>query len=160
SSSSGPGGSSVAGAAGGSDLESALQLASGMVPPSTTGRILLVSDGNETRGALARAIPGLLARGFPVDVRLTPEASGHDTSVERVELPAGVRVGEEATLVATIHATGTTSATVRLLREDSITAEQTVELQLGGNRIEFPISEATAGSYLYEVEVEGPGDRL
>src|SRR5690606_14457876 len=120
----------------------------------------LVSNGNETRGALARAIPGLLARGFPVDVRLTPEASGDDISVERVELPAGVRVGEEATLVATIHATGTTSATVRLLREDSTTAEQTVELQLGGNRIEFPISEATAGSYLYEVEVEGPRDRV
>src|SRR5690606_18457371 len=74
-SSTGVGGSLATGAPGGSDLESALQLASGMVPPSTTGRILLVSDGNETRGALARAIPGLVARGFPVDVQLTPEAS-------------------------------------------------------------------------------------
>jgi uncharacterized protein YegL len=142
----------------GADLEAALGLAGAMLPRESTGRIVLVSDGGETRGNVVGALPTLLDRRIPVDVYLLPGPGADDVSVDEVVLPRMVHHNEVARLQAIVSSSRRTAGTLRLWREGVLDSERTVDLHPGRNRIEFEIVEEEPGAYLYEVAIEVEGD--
>jgi len=136
------------------DLEASLRLAAALLPRETAGRIVVVGDGVETRGSVAAMLPELLSRGIPIDVHLQ-DAVSQDVAVEALSLPGPVHPNELAHLRTIVSASATTTVSLRLLREDALLSERIVELRPGRNRVDFEISEQSAGDFLYEVAV-GP----
>ena len=95
----------------GSDIDSALDAALGLIEPNATGRIVLLTDGRYTgddplSGAASRAF----ARGIPIDYRLA-EAGGHaDTSIAHLDAP--LHVADGAAVLATAWVSSPTAQTV------------------------------------------------
>ena len=95
----------------GSDIDSALDAALGLIEPDATGRIVLLTDGrytgdNPLSGAAARAF----ARGIPIDYRLS-EAGGHaDTSIAHLDAP--LHVADGAAVLATAWISSPSAQTV------------------------------------------------
>ncbi|MEO1512569.1 MAG: VWA domain-containing protein, partial [Planctomycetota bacterium] len=123
----------------GTDIASAIDFARSLVPPDATGRILLITDGNETTGsstaAAERAATGLTpvrVDAIPVEYRVTGE-----TIVEAVVPPA--RAPGESTVPVRVEIATTqgTRGIVRLFRDD---AEIDLEPRspATGRRVELP----------------------
>ena len=96
------------------DLASGLRLAGALVPEGYVGRVVLVSDGRQTRGDAAAAARELAARGLVVDVLPLAGSVGPDLRLEAVELPDTAYRGETAPLTARVHADKAASATLRV----------------------------------------------
>lgn len=141
-----------------SDLEAALSLAAGMLSESEAGRIVLVSDGSESRGSAAAVLPQLIERNIPVDVYPVGGVPTGEVLVEQVTAPARLHAGDPFLLEGIVYSERREEARVRIYREGEIWAEQETELLAGRNRVEARLSEDEAGTYLYEVEVEAPND--
>src|SRR5690606_34712984 len=90
------------------DMESALRLATALLPRESAGRIAVVGNGVETRGSIAAALPEILARGIPIDVHLNPDAS-RDVAVEALSVPDAVHPNERYRLRAAIGASAATT---------------------------------------------------
>ncbi|MCC6661617.1 MAG: VWA domain-containing protein [Phycisphaerales bacterium] len=105
-----------AGAAEGTDIESALRYAATMLPPDAAGRLVLVSDGVQTsgdaeRGASGASRPGA-ARAIPIDVvPIRYEVTG-ETSVVSVDAPP--RAAAESTVNVRVVLDSTAGSTGRL----------------------------------------------
>jgi uncharacterized protein YegL len=146
------------GAPAAANLEDALALAAAMLPAGAPGRIVVASDGNETRGNAARALPAVLDRGLRVDVIPITVLAVGEVLVERVSVPERVYAGDPFPLQAVIYSQGPSSATVRILKDGETIVERSLELPGGRSQIETDIPKATVGRARYEVVVDAPGD--
>lgn len=112
----------------GTDIQAALALASRMIPPGATGRIVLISDGVETSGDLRRAAA---QSQYPVDVLPLEYAAGSDVAIDAFDVPP--LAAEEATIAARIVLSSTVEArgTLRLYSEGRALASRAVQLSVG-----------------------------
>ncbi len=138
----------------GSNLAKGLGLAAAMLPEGNQGRIVLISDGNETDGSAAANLDELKARGIPVDV--LPIGYGYEKEVwlERLDLPRVVKAGEtyEASVVLNSLASGAGKMT---LQENGKTIfEKEVEYTAGKNRFTLPLYLREPGYYEYLARIE------
>lgn len=112
----------------GTDIAGAIALASRMIPPSTTGRIVLISDGVQTAGDDRRAAA---QSPYPIDVLPIEYAAGSDVSVEAFDAPPVA--AEEATIAARVvlSSTGEARGTLRLYSEGRALTSRAVQLSAG-----------------------------
>ena len=71
----------------GTDIAGALRLAAALIPPGASGRLVLVSDGNQTAGDALGAARELASRAgvrVPVDVVPIPLSGGREVMIESV----------------------------------------------------------------------------
>lgn len=106
----------------GSDIAGALRYAAALVPPDSTGRIVLFSDGNETTGdalAAAAEIAGTtgLHSGISIDVAPINHLVGEEVVVESLDAPPRAAPGSTITLRVVLRSTAATSGTLQLSRE-------------------------------------------
>lgn len=86
-----------------------------MVPADAAGRVLLISDGNETAGRLSEAARSFRTAGVPIDVAsISYDRSGH-VRVENVVAPLWVREGETIPVRVVLHSGRPTSGRLTLL---------------------------------------------
>ena len=142
------------------NLEQGLEVAAALVPSATPARILLVSDGTETRGEVGRVLPHLVRRGIPVDVMPVRGIPAGEVFVENLFVPRRVHAADPFRLTGIVYSDGRITSTLRIYRSRQLWIEQDVELLPGRNRIEAVSIEDEPGSYLYEVEVEAAGDTI
>ncbi|MBL8874476.1 MAG: VWA domain-containing protein [Phycisphaerae bacterium] len=120
----------------GTDIESALRLARAVIPPDAAGRLVLFSDGNQTRGnaqAAAREFASS-SRVTPVEVvPLTYRLDG-EVYISNVDAPAQAPAESSVRLRVTLFSTGKSAGTLRVLSADSqqLHAQQ-IELEPGEN---------------------------
>jgi hypothetical protein len=101
-----------------SDPGLALAWALGRLEPDSLGRVLLISDGRETRGDLLAVAERARGRGVRVFVHsLESEAPPPDVAVAGLDAGAGVQPGATFELQARIAAARAGSARLRLLRD-------------------------------------------
>lgn len=137
------------------DIAAALRLAAGLVPDGTTGRLVLLSDGNETTGGAVDEARRLNARG--VEIYCVPLAAGGrpEVAVEDVRLPESPAPGESFDLRVGVTATRDTAARLRIYRNGVPVAERDVHLAAGGaNVFLLPQRLEERGFYTYRAEVE------
>lgn len=140
----------------GSDLASGLRLAGALLPEGYRGRVVLVSDGQQTTGDALAAARSLAARDVSVDV-LPIGSDGRDVLLTRVELPATARADEVSTLWLGIESAAPTPASIRVFRDDALLAERSVELRAGAQQMALPVPVGEPGLHRYRVDV-APGD--
>ncbi|TVQ63794.1 MAG: VWA domain-containing protein [Phycisphaerales bacterium] len=107
----------------GSDIESALRYAGALIPADAAGRLVLISDGNETRGDALSAAAQLSRAGSsggvrtPIDVAPVRYTVDREVLVEGVETPPRAAEGATIPVRIVLRSTHEVTGTLRLLRE-------------------------------------------
>lgn len=106
----------------GTDIADAIRFASALVPPDALGRLVLVSDGNQTRGDALKAAGELAARGgaspIPIDVVPLAYHVRQETMIESVDAPPRAPAESTVTVRVVLNSTDGARGTLRLLRDD------------------------------------------
>lgn len=139
------------------DLASGLRLAGALLPDDYVARVVMVSDGRQTRGDAVAAARELAARGFELDVLPLGGASAPDVRLDAVDLPETAYQREVSTLTVRLHADPsagrTTAATIRVYRDDQLLLEREVELRGGRQEVVLPLAAGDPGLHRYKVDV-------
>jgi len=138
------------------DIESALALARSLREgkPGGAAQIVLVSDGNQTRGNYAREAVRLAAQGLPVYC-LPVERGGPDLSVRIAESPQAVRPGEPFAVIAEIIGSGRVDASAHA--EQGPAAEDTFTVS-GSTRWRAELALTKPGMHRIEVSIRSRED--
>ncbi len=99
----------------GSDIAAAIRLARAMVPADSTGRIVLFTDGNQTRGDALSEARLARAAGTPIDVVPLRYRVESEVVVESVDAPAIAPAKAPVIIRVSIRSTGAASGTLDLL---------------------------------------------
>jgi len=142
------------------DIQAALQLAYGVLPPGYLKRAVLISDGVETDGDLLAEANR--ARGFGVRLSAIPlrRAPPGEVSVVALTLPDKVDIGQTFPVRAEIYASRPITARARLFQGEALNGLEGVrELSLvaGRNEVEFKSVVRLGGEVTYALEVEPRG---
>lgn len=142
-----------------SDLAGAVGFAEAAFPPGFARRVVLISDGNETRGDLLTAARALKAAGVRLDVLPLRYASTEEVRVDALRAPAKVVVDEPFSLRLTVTAQAATDAKLQLYENGAPSGEpMQVRLEEGLNVYRLTREFDVPGYYQYEVQVEAERD--
>ncbi|HVC79751.1 MAG TPA: VWA domain-containing protein [Chloroflexota bacterium] len=140
--------------------QSALQLALAGLPSNQPSRLVLLSDGRQTKGDALLAAQEAAGSGVPISVVPLGRRDPNDVAVTTAELPATARAGDHLTLRAGIDAGRPITATVALWHDDTLMGTRSLALKAGPNSFLFAVSAGTAGSHRYHLAVQAPGDDI
>lgn len=145
------------------DLASAVSLASGLFPPGTSRRVVLVGDGQQTRGDLEAAARDAALLGVVIDA--VPVAGGRRSDVRVVRLVSsksrsheGASVDLRADLESSLDGKGV----LRLFENGVEVQSRPIELAVGQQSSQvFRVVPDRRDLYTYRVRAEGfPGDAI
>ncbi len=141
------------------DLTRAIEGAVALFPPDTQRRLLLITDGNETRGDARDEIAELRASRVRLDAIVPPHRNDPDVSVDKLVIAPIVGEDSVVPLRVVAHNSGQLRpAVLTLLLDGSIVDSAAVELQPGLNSLEFPTQVNGQGSHLLCARLEVPDD--
>ena len=141
------------------DIAAALRLAGWTLGARGAGRVLLVSDGWQTRGDARTAAMELARRGIAVDTLALDGTGVIDAAVDGLDLPGQVHLQAPFEIRATIASASRTPATVTLLEDGVERARESRDLAPGLTAVRFSVTAATAGMHRYGVKVTVAGDQ-
>ena len=132
------------------NIAQAIETAWGIFPADANKRIVLISDGVETRGDVLRA--GLRGKAFGVQIDTVPifPSDAPEVMIERIDAPMQVKQGEPFHLEVFVHSNREGFAEVRLHKNKFEVAKQTVRLEVGENRIRFSQTATESGMMTYD----------
>jgi uncharacterized membrane protein len=138
------------------DLAQALRMAAAILPEGNPGRIVLISDGNQTEGEVRPVLDELRARGLPVDVLEIAFEAAQEVWLERLELPRVVKRGEPFQANVLLAALQPGRGLLRLAEDGQVVAELPVEFAAGRNRYTLALPPRGPGFYEYAASLEVP----
>ncbi len=146
------------------DMAAAIRLALAAFPQGYMRRIVLLSDGNETRGSSLEETKLARASGAAVDVIPVRTGGSGEVRVREVTAPSHVNTDEPFKLQVVVESDHDTDATLRLyqrVREGArLLQSAKVTLQRGDNAFLMPQELGTSGFYEYEAIVEADSDTI
>ena len=139
-----------------SNLAAAVQFGAAAQPPGQSGRLVLISDGRQTRGDLLQAAE---ASALELDCVAIPADHEPEVLVEELRCPSSVAQKTPFDLVATLAATqATKGADLQLLRNGKPAGKFRVDLKEGRNVFLLPQEGEKAGVARYELRVSAEKD--
>ncbi len=140
------------------DIASAIRLALASLPEEGARRIVLLTDGNETRGTAAGAARE--ARDEQVEIYPFPvrNETGNEVLLERLVNPQEVKEGESFILRVLAWSAKETSGRLSLYRDGTFVGAQAVKLKEGKNVLAYQQSLDRPGFHVYQARLEAPGD--
>lgn len=150
------------------DIAAAIRLATAAFPQGYMRRIVVVSDGNETRGAALEEAKAAWAGGIGVDVVPISTGGGVEVRIRDVTAPRQAGAGEPVQLRVNVHSTVAGTGTLYLAQRSGLgaggmramLAPQRVRLQPGDNVYVVSQELPHAGLYEYEARIEMEGDGI
>jgi Mg-chelatase subunit ChlD len=139
------------------DLQRALKLAYSLFEPEHVPNVLLISDGNETRGDLASEAEHTARLGIRVDYLAPRPPSPAGVSVRRLSFPPDLALGVPFTLRAELTAEQPSRVRLELFTETQppkLEATRELELAAGVSELSFPLVVKTAGRVEYELVLQ------
>jgi uncharacterized membrane protein len=140
------------------DLAGAVRLGLALFPEGYARRLVIISDGQETKGDLVAAANVAAASGVEISTRTLAGASGDETLVGEVRAPARAREGESIDVGVTIQSTRGGAARLRLFADGNLLTEQDVTLRAGDNPFTFTVAQPGAGFHRFRAEVKATAD--
>lgn len=135
------------------DPEAALLRARQIAPTGTVNRIVLFSDGNETRGNALAAARQCAAGGVRVYTKAYETDTRDEVLLEDLTTPAEVLKGQSFTLTTAAHSTSDVDAAFVLYRNGFKVQEETISLKRGVNALSFEEREPADGLTTYALHV-------
>ena len=143
-----------------SDIGGAIRLASALFPAGMQQRLVLLSDGNDTRGEVERSTLAALSRSVHLDVVVPTSTTHAEVLVETVDAAPGARVGETIDIGVHLRSTVATSATLRLLADGVTVATRQLDLEPGTITVPFSVTADEAGFHVFRAVLEADSDHF
>jgi uncharacterized membrane protein len=140
------------------NIELALDTALLGFDPDRIDRLVLMSDGNATRGELWRVLPRLQAQRVRVYAFPALPRAVHDAWVESIDVPSGTRRDEPVAVTVRVMSTGSARALVRLHSTGAELGQRSVRLAAGMNEVVFRTRLRSSGALDLTAEVKAEGD--
>lgn len=141
------------------NFEDAISRALAMIPANDAGRIVLLTDGKETKGNLASTASALLSRQVELLAYVYEGAeAGPDAYVENVELPGYLYPGDLYTMTVTVESNYETEAEIQIWAGETQTESYGVHLSRGTNQFRFRQEVTGEQVENFEVRVAAKGD--
>jgi len=148
----------TAGEAGrGTNLEVAVREGIAAFPAGRVPRLVLISDGNENLGSVARAAWQARQLGIPIDTYPLAGRPRPELRLDSVTLPALAFTGERFPIDVAVTAPRATKATVEISAEGKVLGTSQVELDAGESRLRVHASLSTAGAVDLSGTLSAPG---
>lgn len=144
----------------GSDLGAALTTALELIPAGRAGSILLLSDGENNGADPVDVARRARARGIRIDTRATLRPERADLSIERVELPEEVAVGEPFQFSVWVRADARVESEFTLNRGGRTLSSGRRVFEQGLNRLVFRDRLEHSGTARYDVALAADDDRV
>lgn len=143
----------------GSNLASAIRLASALFPDGKHRRIVLLSDGNETEGNARDAAVSAGAEGIEIDcVALASAQPRQEVLLLETQAPSEVKIGEPFTLRAIVEARQASEATLVVDCDGIPVKSVKAKLAPGKNAVVIPIQGEREGFHRYRITLEAQPD--
>ena len=148
----------------GTDIAAAIEAAAAAMPPDYVPRILLLTDGNQTRGDALQAALATANRGAgfqparqPIPITTIPLPTRDDPEVQlsAVKVPAQVREGEPFYVEVVIDSNHDDEGLIEVFRGAHKVLSETKPLKKGENRFRFPQSIQRERLAEYSAKVSG-----
>jgi uncharacterized protein YegL len=152
----------AAGPGHGTNLEAAIRDGVAALPAGLVPRLVLISDGNENLGSVARAIWQAQQLAIPID---TVPLAGHakpELLLESVGFPGQVFSGEHFPVEVTLESPRSTTAGVEMTAEGKIIGSSSVPLTAGANhlRLQATVNAVGAIALAGKISAAGLGEAL
>jgi uncharacterized membrane protein len=116
------------------DLAGALELATASIPPFYVPKVVLLTDGNQTRGDVLHAA---LAAEMPITTVPLAVRSDNEVQVSAVEVPAQVREGEPFYVEIVVDSNHDDEGTIEIYRGPHKVEDSVQKISKGENRFRF-----------------------
>jgi uncharacterized membrane protein len=136
------------------DLAAAIRRALADLPAEHAGRIVLLSDGVETRGDALEAATLAAGRGVQIDVLPIERAAAPEVAIESVRLPERADPREPIELRVVTRATRATEVDVRVMRDGEPIAVTRTRVRPGDDVLTMRDVATEPGVHRYDVLVE------
>jgi uncharacterized membrane protein len=137
----------------GTNLEAAIRHALAEIPADTAGRIVLLSDGVQTRGDAMSAAAAAVAADVPVDVVVLEQKNVPDIRVASVRTPAHADEGEPLDLRVVTSSSVPADVEVRVKRDGQIISKGNAHIEAGEDVLRVRETATEPGLHRYDVEV-------
>lgn len=140
----------------GTDVQAAIQLGYGLYPPGYLPRMIVVSDGNQTRGDVVSEAYRAKEMGVKLSWRTFAEDQVQEIRVVGLHLPDEIKVGQPFEIMAEVWSTHAETVTMTLRQDEFANAlepSKTVELHEGVNRIPWKSEAKRAGATTYRLRL-------
>lgn len=139
----------------GTDLEAAVRRAIAELPPDSASRIVLVSDGVQTRGDALAAGAAAVAADVPIDVVILDQKVVSDVRVVTVRAPPRADEGEPIDLRVVTSSAVATSVEVRVYRDGQLLhkTDKPVPISKGEDVLRLKEIASEPGLHRYDVEI-------
>lgn len=144
----------------GTNLEAAVMDGVASLPAGMVPRLLLVSDGNENLGSVARAIWQAQQLGIPIDTVALAGRPKPGLTLESVTLPGQVFSGERFAIEVKLEAPKAARANVEITAEGKAIGGSQVDLTKGANylRLQASVNAVGAIDLAGKISAEGLGE--
>ncbi len=140
------------------NFETAMSRALAMLPAGGAGRVVVLTDGKETKGELTATASAVLARDAQLLALTWESVQGQDAYVENVELPSYLYQGDAYTMTVTVASNYETDAQLQIYMGSVQTQSYDVHLNRGENRFQFRQTVTGENIESFEVRVAATGD--
>lgn len=128
------------------DLEAALRDGAASLPSGLVPRMVLLSDGRETQGAITRAVWQAARLGIPVDTISYQGRPEPRLRLDAVRLPGVAFTGERIPVELSLTSPSSSDATLEVQAEGRTLGSTQVRLNQGSNQLRLTASIATPGA--------------
>ncbi len=137
----------------GTDIGGAIRRAVAEVPADSAARIVVISDGVNTRGDPVQAAAAAVAAGVPIDVVPLDQAKVPDVRIVGVRMPPRADAGEWLELRIVTASTFDTSVEVRLSLDDKPLRKGNADIRRGEDVLTLRERAPAPGLHRYDVAI-------
>lgn len=119
------------------NFEEAISKAISMIPENSKGRLVLLTDGKETKGDIHRMAQAITASRIEMCALLYESEQLQDAYIDNVTLPAYLHPGDEYSIKVLIESNYDTDAVIALFNGSKQVATNQVHLNKGSNHFVF-----------------------
>ena len=143
------------------DIGTALQTAMALFPPESERRLVLLSDGNETRGNSVAQIARAVRANVSIYAAVPPHTRAADVAVEKLAVAPLVAEGSVFPVrVILRNQAAARPVVLSLLIDDEQVGTESITLQPGLNAVEIPYRMTGPGSHRLRAQVLAAGDAI
>ena len=141
------------------DISRAIQTGVALFPPDTDRRLLLITDGHETRGDSRAELARLREASVRVDVAIPPRSQAPDVRVDQLAVAPLVVEDQLFPLRVVARNSGKPGpALLNVFLDDAIVNSTGVDLLPGLNAFDLPHRVTGQGSHRLRAALDAPGD--
>ncbi|MCM1262828.1 MAG: VWA domain-containing protein [Butyrivibrio sp.] len=144
------------------NFEDALSKALTLIPGDYKKRLVVITDGKETRGDIDNMASALSAGQVELLTLMYEDEAGDDAYIDNVTLPSYLHPGDKYSITVMVSSNYDTDAVIALYNGSSLIEENSVHLNKGSNRFVFTkqvAADVSAGSMEnLRIQVKAPGD--